>query len=59
MTATPLTPLDLELLEIEANLDTEDFLLDDLLELSGTEDSEFLEELEDEDLKFAFGCDTF
>ena len=42
MTATPLTPLDLELLEIEANLDTEDFLLDDLLELSGTEDSEFL-----------------
>ena len=59
MTATPLTPLDLELLEIEANLDTEDFLLDDLLELSGTEDSEFLEESEDEDLKFAFGCDTF
>tara|TARA_B100001250_G_C19813222_1_gene796837 strand:- start:2303 stop:2482 length:180 start_codon:yes stop_codon:yes gene_type:complete len=59
MTATPLTPLDLELLEIEANLDTEDFLLDDLLELSGTEDSEFLEEIEDEDLKFAFGCDTF
>ena len=59
MTATPLTPLDLELLEIEANLDTEDFLLDDLLELSGTEDSEFLEEIEDEDLKFAYGCDTF
>ena len=59
MTATPLTPLDLELLEIEANLDTEDFLLDDLLELSGTEDSEFLEEIEDEDLNFAFGCDTF
>ena len=59
MTATPLTPLDLELLEIEANLDTEDFLLDDLLELSGTEDSEFLEEIEDEDLIFAFGVDTF
>lgn len=59
MTATPLTPLDLELLEIEANLDTEDFLLDDLLELSGTEESEFLEEIDDEDLKFAFGCDTF
>tara|TARA_B100000945_G_scaffold277603_1_gene242918 strand:+ start:216 stop:395 length:180 start_codon:yes stop_codon:yes gene_type:complete len=59
MTATPLTPLDLELLEIEANLDTEDFLLDDLLELSGTEDSEFLEEIEDEDLNFAFGVDTF
>ena len=59
MTATPLTPLDLELLEIEANLDTEDFLLDDLPELSGTEESEFLEEIEDEDLKFAFGCDTF
>lgn len=58
MTATP-TPLDLELLEIEANLDTEDFLLDDLLELSGTEDSEFLEEIDDEDLNFAFGCDTF
>ena len=59
MTATPLTPLDLELLEIEANLDTEDFLLDDLLELSGTEDSEFLEDVEDEDFNFAFGVDTF
>ena len=46
-------------MEIEANLDTEDFLLDDLLELSGTEDSEFLEEIDDEDLNFAFGCDTF
>tara|TARA_B100000427_G_scaffold40928_1_gene29649 strand:- start:2630 stop:2809 length:180 start_codon:yes stop_codon:yes gene_type:complete len=59
MTPSTTTPLDLELLEIEANLDTEDFLLDDLLELSGTEDSEFLEEIEDEDLNFAFGCDTF
>ena len=59
MTATPLTPLDLELLEIEANFDTEDFLLDDLLELSGTEDSEFLEDVEDEDFNFAFGVDTF
>ena len=59
MTATPTTPLDLELLEIEANLDTEDFLLDALLELSGTEDSEFLEDVEDEDLNFAFGVDTF
>tara|TARA_Y100001970_G_scaffold286860_1_gene410050 strand:- start:1068 stop:1247 length:180 start_codon:yes stop_codon:yes gene_type:complete len=59
MTPSTTTPLDLELLEIEANLDTEDFLLDDLLELSGTEDSEFLEEIDDEDLNFAFGCDTF
>ena len=59
MTPSTTTPLELELLEIEANLDTEDFLLDDLLELSGTEDSEFLEEIEDEDLNFAFGCDTF
>jgi len=59
MTPSTTTPLDLELLEIEANLDTEDFLLDDLLELSGTEDSEFLEEIDDEDLNFAFGVDTF
>jgi len=59
MTPSTTTPLELELMEIEANLDTEDFLLDDLLELSGTEDSEFLEEIEDEDLNFAFGCDTF
>ena len=59
MTPSTTTPLDLELLEIEANLDTEDFLLDDLLELSGTEDSEFLEDVEDEDLNFAFGVDTF
>ena len=59
MTPSTTTPLELELMEIEANLDTEDFLLDDLLELSGTEDSEFLEEIDDEDLNFAFGCDTF
>ena len=59
MTPSTTTPLELELMEIEANLDTEDFLLDDLLELSGTEDSEFLEEIDDEDLNFAFGVDTF
>ena len=32
-------PNEAELLEIEQDLDTEDFLLEDLYELSGTEDS--------------------
>ena len=36
-------PNEAELLEIEQDLDTEDFLIEDLYELSGTEDSEWLE----------------
>ena len=43
---TPTTKIELpneaELLEIEQDLDTEDFLLEDLYELSGTEESEIL-----------------
>jgi len=64
---TPTTKIELpneaELLEIEQDLDTEDFLLEDLYELSGTEDSEWLESAgmgTDEDYNFAFGiCDDF
>ena len=56
-------PNEAELLEIEQDLDTEDFLLEDLYELSGTEDSEWLESCgmgTDEDYNFAFGiCDDF
>ena len=35
-----------ELLEIEQDLDTEDFLLEDLYELSGTEESEILADID-------------
>ena len=56
-------PNEAELLEIEQDLDTEDFLIEDLYELSGTEDSEWLESAgmgTDEDYNFAFGiCDDF
>jgi len=44
---TPTTqPLESELIEIEQDLDTEDFLIDDLYELSGTEDSEILDDID-------------
>ena len=46
---TPTTkelPNEAELLEIEQDLDTEDFLIEDLYELSGTEDSEILQEID-------------
>ena len=48
MTPTTKTelPNEAELLEIEQDLDTEDFLIDDLYELSGTEDSEILADLD-------------
>ena len=39
-------PNEAELLEIEQDLDTEDFLLEDLYELSGTEDSEILADID-------------
>ena len=46
---TPTTkelPNEAELLEIEQDLDTEDFLLEDLYELSGTEESEILADID-------------
>ena len=47
---TPTTKIELpneaELLEIEQDLDTEDFLLEDLYELSGTEESEILADID-------------
>ena len=44
---TPTTqPLESELIEIEQDLDTEDFFIDDLYELSGTEDSEILDDID-------------
>ena len=46
MTNPTYQPLESELIEIEQDLDTEDFLIDDLYELSGTEDSEILEEID-------------
>ena len=39
-------PNEAELLEIEQDLDTEDFLLEDLYELSGTEESEILADID-------------
>ena len=46
MTNPTYQPLESELIEIEQDLDTEDFLIDDLYELSGTEDSEILDEID-------------
>ena len=46
MTNPTYQPLESELIVIEQDLDTEDFLIDDLYELSGTEDSEILEEID-------------
>ena len=46
MTNPTYQPLESELIEIEQDLDTEDFLIDDLYELSGTEDSEILEDID-------------
>ena len=46
MTNPTYQPLESELIEIEQDLDTEDFLIDDLYELSGTEDSEILADLD-------------
>ena len=64
---TPTTkelPNEAELLEIEQDLDTEDFLLEDLYELSGTEDSEILQEIDFEKsmtqiyMEEILGCDS-
>ena len=46
MTNPTYHPLESELIEIEQDLDTEDFLIDDLYELSGTEDSEILDDID-------------
>ena len=46
MTNPTYQPLESELIEIEQDLDTEDFLIDDLYELSGTEDSEILDDID-------------
>ena len=48
MTPTTKTelPNEAELLEIEQDLDTEDFFIDDLYELSGTEESEILADID-------------
>ena len=57
-------PNEAELLEIEQDLDTEDFLLEDLYELSGTEDSEILQEIDFEKsmteiyMEEILGCDS-
>ena len=65
---TPTTkelPNEAELLEIEQDLDTEDFLIEDLYELSGTEDSEILQEIDFEKsmteiyMEEILGCDSF
>ena len=65
MTNPTYQPLESELIEIEQDLDTEDFLIDDLYELSGTEDSEILEEIDFEKsmteiyMEEILGCDNF
>ena len=65
MTNPTYQPLESELIEIEQDLDTEDFLIDDLYELSGTEDSEILEEIDFEKsmtqiyMEDILGCDNF
>jgi len=57
-------PNEAELLEIEQDLDTEDFLLEDLYELSGTEDSEILADIDFEKsmteiyMEEILGCDS-
>ena len=65
---TPTTkelPNEAELLEIEQELDTEDFLIEDLYELSGTEDSEILQDIDFEKsmteiyMEEILGCDSF
>ena len=65
---TPTTkelPNEAELLEIEQDLDTEDFLIEDLYELSGTEDSEILQEIDFEKsmtqiyMEEILGCDSW
>ena len=45
-TKTETLPNEVELLEIEQDLDTEDFLVEDLDELSGTEESEILADID-------------
>ena len=64
---TPTTkelPNEAELLEIEQDLDYEDFLIEDLYELSGTEDSEILQEIDFEKsmtqiyMEEILGCDS-
>ena len=64
---TPTTkelPNEAELLEIEQDLDTEDFLIEDLYELSGTEDSEILQDIDFEKsmteiyMEEILGCDS-
>ena len=58
-------PNEAELLEIEQDLDTEDFLLEDLYELSGTEDSEILADIDFEKsmteiyMEEILGCDSW
>ena len=65
---TPTTkelPNEAELLEIEQDLDYEDFLIEDLYELSGTEDSEILQEIDFEKsmtqiyMEEILGCDSW
>ena len=65
---TPTTkelPNEAELLEIEQDLDTEDFLIEDLYELSGTEDSEILQDIDFEKsmteiyMEEILGCDSY
>ena len=66
---TPTTKIELpneaELLEIEQDLDTEDFLIEDLYELSGTEDSEILADIDFEKsmteiyMEEILGCDSW
>ena len=65
---TPTTKIELpneaELLEIEQDLDTEDFLLEDLYEFSDTEDRDILEEIDFEKsmteiyMEEILGCDS-
>ena len=58
-------PNEAELLEIEQDLDTEDFLIEDLYELSGTEDSEILADIDFEKsmteiyMEENLGCDSW
>ena len=64
-TKTETLPNEVELLEIEQDLDTEDFLVEDLYELSGTEDSEILQEIDFEKsmtqiyMEEILGCDSY
>ena len=64
-TKTETLPNEVELLEIEQDLDTEDFLVEDLYELSGTEESEILADIDFEKsmteiyMEEILGCDDF